>query len=88
MVAEGGPRLTSGFRAFKRRPVRLPRPVVSHTVHLRHPASAPLERGAQSCPLRRGDASRPPGVTQMFVVKEGKPIGIVHVHDLLRAGVA
>ena len=38
--------------------------------------------------LRRGDASRPPGVTQMFVVDKGKPIGIVHVHDLLRAGVA
>lgn len=26
--------------------------------------------------------------TQMFVVAKGKPIGIVHVHDLLRAGVA
>jgi arabinose-5-phosphate isomerase len=38
--------------------------------------------------LKRGDATRPPGVTQMFVVEQGKPIGIVHVHDLLRAGVA
>jgi arabinose-5-phosphate isomerase len=38
--------------------------------------------------LRRGDASRPPGVTQMFVIEAGRPIGIVHVHDLLRAGVA
>ena len=26
--------------------------------------------------------------TQMFVVDKGKPIGVVHVHDLLRAGVA
>ncbi|MGE0768900.1 MAG: SIS domain-containing protein [Hyphomicrobiaceae bacterium] len=26
--------------------------------------------------------------TQMFVVENGKPVGIVHVHDLLRAGVA
>jgi arabinose-5-phosphate isomerase len=26
--------------------------------------------------------------TQMFVVEDGRPIGIVHVHDLLRAGVA
>ncbi|HZT47778.1 MAG TPA: KpsF/GutQ family sugar-phosphate isomerase [Hyphomicrobiaceae bacterium] len=26
--------------------------------------------------------------TQMFVVDRGKPVGIVHVHDLLRAGVA
>jgi arabinose-5-phosphate isomerase len=38
--------------------------------------------------LRRGDATRPPGVTQMFIVDKGKPVGIVHVHDLLRAGVA
>ena len=26
--------------------------------------------------------------TQMFVVEQGKPIGIVHIHDLLRAGLA
>lgn len=26
--------------------------------------------------------------TQMFVLEKGKPVGIVHVHDLLRAGVA
>jgi len=26
--------------------------------------------------------------TQMFVVDKGKPIGVLHVHDLLRAGVA
>jgi len=26
--------------------------------------------------------------TQMFVVEDGKPIGIIHVHDLLRAGLA
>jgi arabinose-5-phosphate isomerase len=26
--------------------------------------------------------------TQMFVVDKGKPVGIVHIHDLLRAGVA
>jgi arabinose-5-phosphate isomerase len=38
--------------------------------------------------LKRGDASRPPGVTQMFVVDKGRPVGILHVHDLLRAGVA
>jgi arabinose-5-phosphate isomerase len=48
-------------------------------------ASAALE---QFNSLKRGDATRPPGVTQMFIVEEGKPIGIVHVHDLLRAGVA
>jgi arabinose-5-phosphate isomerase len=27
-------------------------------------------------------------ITALFVVEKGKPIGIVHVHDLLRAGVA
>jgi arabinose-5-phosphate isomerase len=26
--------------------------------------------------------------TQMFVVADGRPIGIIHIHDLLRAGVA
>ena len=26
--------------------------------------------------------------TQMFIVEAGKPIGVLHVHDLLRAGVA
>ncbi|MBI1197852.1 MAG: KpsF/GutQ family sugar-phosphate isomerase [Phenylobacterium sp.] len=29
----------------------------------------------------------PPAVTVLFVVEDGKPIGILHVHDLLRAGV-
>lgn len=27
-------------------------------------------------------------ITSLFVVKKGRPVGIVHVHDLLRAGVA
>ncbi|MCW5760330.1 MAG: KpsF/GutQ family sugar-phosphate isomerase [Phenylobacterium sp.] len=29
----------------------------------------------------------PPAVTVLFVVEDGKPLGILHVHDLLRAGV-
>lgn len=29
----------------------------------------------------------PPSVTVLFVVRDGKPVGILHVHDLLRAGV-
>lgn len=29
----------------------------------------------------------PPAVTVMFVVEAGRPVGIFHVHDLLRAGV-
>jgi arabinose-5-phosphate isomerase len=28
-----------------------------------------------------------PAVTVMFVVEEGRPVGVLHVHDLLRAGV-
>jgi arabinose-5-phosphate isomerase len=29
----------------------------------------------------------PPAVTVLFVVDKGKPVGILHVHDILRAGV-
>lgn len=29
----------------------------------------------------------PPAVTVLFVVNDGKPVGILHVHDILRAGV-
>jgi arabinose-5-phosphate isomerase len=28
-----------------------------------------------------------PATTVLFVVEQGRPIGILHVHDLLRAGV-
>ena len=27
-------------------------------------------------------------ITALFVVEDGTPVGIVHLHDLLRAGVA
>ncbi len=27
-------------------------------------------------------------ITSLFVVKDGKPVGLVHIHDLLRAGIA
>jgi arabinose-5-phosphate isomerase len=27
-------------------------------------------------------------ITALFVVEAGQPVGIVHVHDLLRAGIA
>ena len=26
--------------------------------------------------------------TNLFVVEDGKPVGILHIHDLLRAGIA
>ena len=29
----------------------------------------------------------PPSVTVLFVVEDDRPVGILHVHDLLRAGV-
>jgi arabinose-5-phosphate isomerase len=29
----------------------------------------------------------PPSVTVLFVVDDGAPVGILHVHDILRAGV-
>lgn len=38
-----------------------------------------------SAALELINASR---ITTLFVVQDGKPIGIIHVHDLLRAGVA
>jgi arabinose-5-phosphate isomerase len=31
-------------------------------------------------------AERP--FTALFVVEDGKPVGIIHIHDLLRVGVA
>ena len=37
-----------------------------------------------SAALELINASR---ITALFVVDKGKPVGIVHVHDLLRAGV-
>jgi arabinose-5-phosphate isomerase len=27
-------------------------------------------------------------ITALFVIDNGRPVGIIHVHDLLRAGVA
>jgi arabinose-5-phosphate isomerase len=27
-------------------------------------------------------------ITTLFVLENGRPIGVIHVHDLLRAGVA
>jgi arabinose-5-phosphate isomerase len=27
-------------------------------------------------------------ITALFVVEDGKPVGLIHIHDLLRAGVA
>lgn len=32
--------------------------------------------------------AKPPQVMQVFILQESKPIGILHMHDLLRAGLA
>ena len=46
-----------------------------------------IEPGALAADaLHRLGAPRP--VTSLFVVEDGMPVGILHVHDLLRAGVA
>jgi arabinose-5-phosphate isomerase len=38
-----------------------------------------------SAALELINASR---ITALFVVDRGKPVGVLHVHDLLRAGIA
>ena len=50
----------------------------------RKPKAVPPDMLA-SAALEVLNASR---ITALFVVDKGKPVGIVHVHDLLRAGVA
>ena len=50
----------------------------------KNPKTAPSTMLA-SAALELINASR---ITALFVVEDGKPVGIVHVHDLLRAGIA
>jgi arabinose-5-phosphate isomerase len=50
----------------------------------RNPKAVPPETLASSA-LEILNSSK---ITSLFVVEAGKPVGIVHVHDLLRAGVA
>lgn len=47
--------------------------------------AAPTELAANA--LRRMTVE-PPKVMQLFVVEDGKAVGIIHLHDLLRAGLA
>ena len=46
---------------------------------------APTALAAEAIKLMSEPA---PAVTVLFVVEAGKPVGILHIHDLLRAGVA
>lgn len=52
-------------------------------VMTRNPKSVSIKTLA-SAALETMNASR---ITALFVVEKGKPVGIVHVHDMLRAGV-
>jgi arabinose-5-phosphate isomerase len=51
-----------------------------------HPQTVTEDVMAAEVLARMNGASRP--FTCMFVVEEQKPVGVVHIHDLLRAGVA
>jgi arabinose-5-phosphate isomerase len=52
-------------------------------VMTRNPKTASPDMLA-SAALEMLNASR---ITALFVVRKGEPVGIIHVHDLLRAGV-
>ncbi len=50
-----------------------------------HPKSVP--RGMLAAEALKHMTDTPPPTTVLFVVENEKPVGILHVHDLLRAGV-
>lgn len=37
--------------------------------------------------LRRMEANEPGPITQLVVVRGGRPVGVLHIHDVLRAGI-
>jgi arabinose-5-phosphate isomerase len=55
-------------------------------VMTRNPKTVSPDMLAASAVKLMGDP--PPQVTVLFVVEAGVPVGILHIHDLLRAGVA
>ncbi|MFP3943187.1 MAG: SIS domain-containing protein [Alphaproteobacteria bacterium] len=55
-----------------------------HDVMTRDPKTVPPETLAAEA-IKLMNASK---ITSLFVVEDGRPVGIVHVHDLLRMGVA
>ncbi len=54
-------------------------------VMTRNPKTVPSTLLAAEA-LKRMNEAQPP-VTVLFVVEEDRPIGVLHVHDLLRAGI-
>jgi arabinose-5-phosphate isomerase len=62
--------------------------LLSHTagdVMTRQPKTVPPSMLAAEALMRMNEALPP--VTVLFVVEEDRPVGVLHVHDLLRAGV-
>jgi arabinose-5-phosphate isomerase len=62
--------------------------LLSHSagdVMTRSPKTVPPSMLAAEA-LKRMNEAQPP-VTVLFVVEEDRPVGVLHVHDLLRAGV-
>jgi arabinose-5-phosphate isomerase len=60
---------------------------------LRQTVETVMTRGPKTIARTRWSAPRStrstrPKITTLFIVENGKPIGIVHMHDLLRLGVA
>jgi len=56
------------------------------TVMTRDPIT--IAPGALAADALRRMTARNPRITVLFAIEEGRPAGILHIHDLLRAGVA
>lgn len=74
--------ITDGDLRRHMRPDLLAQP--ARTIMTRKPNTLPPSMLASAALEQMNSRKR----TQMFVVDRGQPVGIVHVHDLLRAGVA
>ncbi len=51
------------------------------------PSPRTIARGALAAEALSLMTMKTPKITGLFVVEDGKPVGILHIHDLLRAGV-
>lgn len=58
---------------------------VDEAMGRRHPPQTITSDGMAAVALARMSEAK---ITCMFVVQDGKPVGVLHIHDLLRAGVA
>jgi len=90
----------AGFDRVGHDGVYLPMPIPPEYEHFKATVAtwldfAPLEKQglleAETVPLTVGAALKlmnAAKISALFVVEGGKPVGIVHMHDLLREGVA